>query len=167
VGHGRVARGASQRVHRLLELRVEIPGVGVVQLLLEGAHLLHELVGVVSGHELRDLVVARELGRDVPRALLHVAEDVLLLVERGFLLQDADGGPGGGERVSVVRLVESRHDPEDAGLAGSVGPDHSDLGPGQEAQRDVVQYDLVAVGLANLLHGVDELSHGSDGSSPT
>ena len=56
-----VRRRAAQRVHRLLELGVDLPGVGVVELLLQLAHLLHELVGVIGGHLLGDLVVAVEL----------------------------------------------------------------------------------------------------------
>src|SRR5664280_566100 len=40
---------------------------------------------------------------------------------------------------------------------GVVGPN----GAGQEGQRDVVENDLVAVGLADLAHGEDVLSHTS------
>ena len=69
----RVPGRAAQGVHRLLQLGVEVPRVGVVEVLLELAHLLHELVGVVGGHQLRDLVVSLELHRDVPGALLDVA----------------------------------------------------------------------------------------------
>ena len=45
------------------------------------------------------------------------------------------------------------------GLAGAVGPDDADLGAGVEREGDVVEDDLVAVGLARLAHGVDELGH--------
>ena len=61
VGHRLVGRRAAQRVHRLLELGVDVPRVGGVELLLELAHLLHQLVGVVGGHQLGDLVVPVEL----------------------------------------------------------------------------------------------------------
>ena len=65
VGDRLVRRRAAQRVHRLLELRVDVPGVGVVEVLLQLAHLLHQLVGVVGGHQLGDLVVAVELDLDL------------------------------------------------------------------------------------------------------
>ena len=51
------------------------------------------------------------------------------------------------------------HDPQDARLAGAVGADDADLRSRKEVQRDVVEDDLVAVRLADLLHRVDELSH--------
>ena len=94
VGDGLVGRRAAQRVHRLLELRVDIPRVGVIQIFLQLAHLLHQLVGVVGGHQFGHLVEPVELDLDVAEAFLDVAADGLLLVERGFLLQDADGGAG-------------------------------------------------------------------------
>ena len=74
---GLVGRRAAQRVHRLLELGVEVPRVGVVQLLLQPAHLLHQLVGVVGGHQLGHLVEPVELGLDVAEAFLDVAADGL------------------------------------------------------------------------------------------
>ena len=48
-----VRRRAAQGVHGLLELGVEVPGVGGVDGLLEGAHLGHQRVevGVGVGHE--------------------------------------------------------------------------------------------------------------------
>ena len=87
-----VRRRAAQGVHRLLELGVEVPRVGVVDVLLELAHLLEQrvVVGVGLGHLGGDLVVAVELGLDLAGALLDVAEDGLLLVERRLLEQDAD-----------------------------------------------------------------------------
>ena len=53
VGDGGVGRRAAQGVHRLLELGVEVPGVGVVDLLLQRAHLVQERVevGVRLGHQ--------------------------------------------------------------------------------------------------------------------
>jgi hypothetical protein len=41
VGHRLVRRRAAQRIHRLLELRVDVPRIGVVELLLQPAHFLH------------------------------------------------------------------------------------------------------------------------------
>ena len=56
-----VRRRAAQRVHRQLQLGVDVPGVGVVELLLQPAHLVHQLVGVVGRHLLGDLVEPLQL----------------------------------------------------------------------------------------------------------
>ena len=63
VGDVGVRRRAAQRVHGLLELGVEVPGVGGVDLLLQRAHLGEQRVevGVRLGHRGRDLVEAVEL----------------------------------------------------------------------------------------------------------
>ncbi len=163
-GDRRIGRRTPQSVHRLLELGVELPRVVVVEDLLELTHLLHQLVGVVGGHQLGDRVVAVELLLDLAEPLLDVAEDCLLLVERRLLLEDADRRTGLDVGLAVVRLIQSRHDLQDARLAGPVGTDHADLRARQEVQRHVVEDDLVAVGLADLQHAVDELCHAHDGS---
>ncbi|SKZ66824.1 30S ribosomal protein S5 [Mycobacteroides abscessus subsp. abscessus] len=80
VGDRRIAGRTAQRVHGLVDLRVEIPGVGVVEVLLELAHLLHEFVGVVGGEQLGDLVEAVELLLDLAHPLFDVLLDRLLLV---------------------------------------------------------------------------------------
>ena len=155
---GPVAGRAAQGVHGLLQLGVEVPGVGVVQVLLELAHLVHERVGVVGRHELGDLVEALELAHDLGGAVLDVLQDGLGLVELRLLHEDADAETGRQERVTVGRLLKARHDLQHRGLTGTVGPDDTDLRAGQEVQGDVIKNHLVAVRLARLAHGVDELS---------
>ena len=158
VGDGPVAGRAAQGVHGLLQLRVQVPRVGVVQVLLELAHLVHERVRVVGRHQLGDLVEAVELAHDLGGAVLHVLQDRLRLVQLRLLHEDADAEPGREERVTVGRLLQARHDLQHRGLTGTVGTHDTDLRAGQEAQRDVVEDHLVAVRLARLAHGVDELS---------
>ena len=51
-------------------------------------------------------------------------------------------------------------------LPAPFGPTTPIFAPGRKFSDDVVEDDLVAVGLADLLHGVDELRHALDGSSP-
>ena len=72
----RVAGRGAQRIHRLLELGVEVPGVGGVDLLLQGAHLGQQRVevGVRLGHRQPDRGVPVDLGLDLADALLHVLE---------------------------------------------------------------------------------------------
>ena len=90
----KVRRRAAQCVHRLLELRVDLPRVGVVEHLLQLAELLHELVAVVGGHLFGDGVVPVEFGLDLAEALLDVAEDGLLLVQRGSCWRMPTVAPG-------------------------------------------------------------------------
>ena len=60
---GGVVGRAAQRLHRDVDLAVEVPEVLGVDLVLEGGHLLHQLVGIVLGDLHRDFVVARRAGR--------------------------------------------------------------------------------------------------------
>ena len=152
---------APQGVHRLLQLGVEVPRVGVVDFLLEGAHLGEQgvEVGVRLGHLGADLVITVEFGLDLTRAFLDVAEHGLVLVEDRLLHEDAHGVAGRQPRLPVRGVVQARHDLEHRGLAGAVGTDNADLGSRQERQRHVVEDDLVAVRLAGARQHVDEFGH--------
>ena len=101
--------------------------------------------------------VAAQLGDRV----LDVLADRLRLVQRRLLLQQPDRRAGEQLRVAVGGLVETGHDLQHGRLAGAVRADDADLRAGQERQGDVVEDHLVAVRLAHLVHGVDELSHTS------
>jgi hypothetical protein len=130
--HVRVRGRAAQRVHGQRQLGVDVPGVGVVQLLLQPAHLLHQLVGVVGRHLLGNLVEPLELGLGLRDRLLDVAEDRLGVVERRLLGQHPDRVPRHEPRLAVARQVLPGHDLQQARLARAVRPDHTDLGAGQE-----------------------------------
>ena len=161
-GQGRdvgVGRRAAQRVHRLLELAVQVPGVLVLDLLRELAHLLHELVGVVGRHLLGDLVVLVEQLLRLGDAFLDVAEDGLVLVELRLLGEDADGEPGHQAGLAVGDLLHPGHDLQQRRLAGAVRAHDADLRAGKEAQRDVVEDDLVTVRLTDGAQAVNELGH--------
>lgn len=158
VGDGPVAGRAAQGVHGLFELGVQVPRVGVVEVLLELAHLVEQGVGVVGGHQLGDLVEAVELAHDLGRALLDVLQHRLGLVERRLLEEHADRVTGREEGVPVGRLLQARHDLQHGGLSGAVRTHHTDLRARQEAQRHVIEDDLVAVRLTRLAHRVDVLS---------
>ena len=156
-----VGRGAAQRVHGLVEPAVEVPGVGVVEIGLQVAHLGEKLVvvGVRIGELLRDRVVAVELALDLVDGLLDVVQHRPALAERGLLLQHPDGRAGVEERVAVVGVVEPGHDLQQRRLARAVGSDDADLGTVEEREGDVVENDLVTVGLAHVAQCEDVLSH--------
>ena len=152
-------RRAAQRVHGLLDLAVQVPGVPVVELLLQAAHLLEQLVGVVGRHLLGDLVVLLEQLLGLGHAVLDVAEHGLGLVQLRLLGEQAHGEAGHQARLAVGRLLHAGHHPQQGRLAGTVRAHDADLRAGQERQRDVVEDDLVAVRLAHGSHLIDELRH--------
>ena len=152
---------AAQGVHRLVEPAVEVPGAGVVEVGLQVAHLGEELVvvGVGVGQLLGDRVVAVELALDLVDGLLDVLQHRLALGQRRLLLEHADGGAGVDDGVTVAGVLQPRHDLQQGRLAGAVGSDDTDLGAVEERQRDVVENDLVAVGLADVAECEDVVSH--------
>ncbi len=162
VGDGPVAGRAAQRVHRVLDLGVEVPGVGGVDLGLQAGELGGGLVAVVH----RQLVEPVDERLHLAEAVHHVLVDRLGLVEVGLLLEDPDGRVGRQGRLAVEVLVGPRHDPQQARLAGAVDPEHADLGPGQERQREVLEDRLLRrMHLRQLVHREDVLRrHASDGT---
>ncbi len=150
-----VVRRAAQRVHRQVDLGVEVPQVLRVDLVLQLRHLVGGFVGVIGG----DLVVAVEqrlLGRD---ALHHVLADGLALVEMRLLLEVADAGALGDPALAVKFGVDAGHDAQQRRLAGAVDAEHADLGVRVERQMDVIQHLLAGrIGLGQALHVIDELA---------
>ena len=148
---GRQAQG----VHRLVELRVEVPRVRGVDLLLDPRELVGGLVGVVRG----ELVEAVEQRAGLRDAVLDVAADVLGLVELRLLLEQADARAGRELRLAAVLGVLPRHDPQERRLAGAVEAQHADLGAGEEGERDVLQHLLVRrVRPVQPVHRIDVLA---------
>ena len=102
----------------------------------------------------RGLVEQQQVGSHA-----HVLDDGLVVVERRLLLQDAHGVAGGKPGIAVGNLFDAGHDLEQGRLAHAVGAHDADLGAGIEAQGHIVKDHLVAMGLASLIHLVDELCH--------
>ena len=158
-GHRRVAGRAAERLHRHLELRVDVPRVEVVDLLLELALLGHERVevGVGLGEAGADgLVVVHQLHR-LARALLDDLADGLGLVQLRLLGEVAERDALVGLDGAVELRVEAGDDPEEARLAGPVEAEHADLGPVVEREVDVLEDELAgAVALADAYGGEDD-----------
>ncbi len=145
---------AAQRIHRLIDLGVEVPQSLGLDLVLQLGHLVGGLVGIVH----RQLVVAVD-DRLLRRHPLH---DVLAhrfgRIELRLLRQVADAGALGGPSLAGKLGVEAGHDAQQRRLAGAVDAEHADLGIGIERQVDVLQDLAVArIGLGEPLHMVDEL----------
>ena len=161
VCHHLVARRAPQRVHRLLELRVEIPSVLRVELFLQRPHLGKQgiKVGVGVSHGERDFVKAVQLVGETAHAVLHILKHGFRLVELGLLHEDSDRVARAQPRLAVRGGVEPRHDLYYRGLTRAIRADHADLRTREERHCDVIEDDLVADRLAGADHGVDEFGH--------
>ena len=126
---------AAERVHRLIDLAVEIPQALRLDLVLELRHLVRGLVGIIHG----EFVVAVEnrlLRRDAQH---HIAAHVERWVERRLLRQIADPGAFGDEAFAGEFLVDPGHDPQQRRFAGAVDAEHADLGVRVEGEMDVVE----------------------------
>ena len=156
-----IRRRTAQRVHRLIELRVDVPRVGSIDLGLQLTHLVHQgiEVGVRVGHLFGDLIEAGKLGEDVGRAQTHVFDDGLRLVQDRLLHENADRVAGRQASLAIAGLVQAGHDLQDRGLAGAIGTDHADLGSREEGHGDIVEDDLVTDSLASLDHLINKLRH--------
>jgi len=84
----------------------------MVQLLLQLAHLLEQFIGVVGRHLLGDLVVLVEQPLGLGHAVLDVGQDRLALVQPGLLIEQAHGEARHQARITVGRLLHTRHHPE-------------------------------------------------------
>ena len=159
-GHVGVVGRAAQRVHRLLDLAVEIPQALGLDLVLQPRHLVRGLVGIVH----RELVVAVEDRLLVRDAEHDVAAHVERRVELRLLRQVADPRALGDEALADEFRVEAGHDAQQRRLARAVDAEHADLGVGIEGEIDVLQNLLAArPGLGQALHVIDELARGHVG----
>ena len=146
---------AAQRIHRLLDLGIEIPQVLRIDDVLELRGLVGILFAVVV-HEGVVLVEHRLLGR---HPLHDIAHDVERRVELRLLWQIADTRPFGHPGLARELAVETGHDAQQRRLAGTVRAEHADLGIGVEVQVNVLQDFLAAgIGLGQPLHVIDELT---------
>ncbi|CAB5001197.1 unannotated protein [freshwater metagenome] len=133
----------------------------MIDLLLQRAHLGEEgvVVGIGLGQLGGDRIEPIDHGLGLGDAVLHVLEHRLRLVELRLLEEDPDGVAVHELGLAIRHLVEAGHDLDKARLSGPVGADDADLRAGKEREGHVIEDDLVAVGLACLMKGVNELSH--------
>ncbi len=152
--HVRIPGRDAQRVHRRLDVAVQLPEVLGVDLVLEPAQLVRVLVGPVRG-EVLVFLEDRALWR---HRLLDDLEDGLLRIELRLLGEEPDARAVGGKSLAREVLVHAGHDPEERALARPVAPEHADLGRRVEREPDALE-DLLALlsDLAEVLHREDVL----------
>ena len=155
LGYLGVVGRAAQRVHRQIDLAVEIPEILGVDLVLELRHLVGGLVRII-GCDLVVTVEQRLLGGD---ALHHVFAHGFLGIELRLLLEIADARAFGDPALAGEIRVDAGHDAQQCGFAGPVDAEHADLGVRVEGQMDVIQHLLGRrKGLGQTLHVIDELT---------
>jgi hypothetical protein len=146
--------GEAQRVHRVLDVGVEVPRVCGVDARLQRGELVGGLVGVVGG----ELVEAIEQRAHLGDAVFDVPAHVLVGIELGFLLEQPDGRVGRELRVAAHVGLDAGHDPQHGRLPRAVVSEHADLRPGQERERDVLEHRLVGrIDLRQAVHLEDVL----------
>ncbi len=119
-----IIRRAAQRIHRLVDLGIEIPEPLGFDLVLQLRHFVRGFVGIVHG----EFVVAFE---DRLRRR-HTFHDVLAYrlagIELRLLRQKTHAGALGGPGFSREVLVEPGHDAKQGRLTGTVDAKDADLG---------------------------------------
>jgi len=160
-----VRRRQAQRVHRVLEPRIEIPGVRRVDLVLQLALLVEDLVHLLRREilaELRvDLVVARQERLMDATPSIDVAEDVLRRVELRLLMEKPDGNPRAGKRLAEEARVLTGHDLQQRAFPRAVQAKDADFGAEIKGQPDIVEHAGVGrVHLPETLHRIDKFRHG-------
>ena len=116
-----VRRRKPQRVHRELELRIELPRAGGVDLVLDarllGEDLVHLLGREILCELLVDLVEPLQQRARLGDPLLDDVLHRLRRIELRLLLQEADRDAVGRERFADEVVIEARHDLQQRALA--------------------------------------------------
>ena len=158
--HRGFARRTAQRVHRHLQAGIEVPGIQVVQFLLDLRLPVEEFVHLLVRHRLGEFLIDRvELVEEIDRflhPLLHDLPDRLRLVQLRLLLQEADGMARGEDRLPDEIRIDAGQDPEQRALARAVQAQDADLRPVEIGEIDVLQDRFFLVDLAHSDHGVDD-----------
>ena len=159
-GYVCIVRGAAQRLHGHVDLRVEVPKVLGVDLILKLGHFVSGFIGIVH----REFVVAI---KDV-FFRLHTKHDIFthaqVCVQFGFLREVADSRALGRPCFALKFFVLTGHNAHQGRFTCAVDTDNADFHTGQEVQADVFKdFFTTGVGFGHTIHKVDILvsGHGS------
>ncbi len=159
-GDRSIGRWEPQRVHRDLELAVEVPAVDRVDLVLELGLFGEQLVEVGIGltHRIAHLLEPVEESFGVGDAVDDIAEHVLVGIEARLLGEVPDGEAGRDAAFALVAVVFSGDDPQQCRLARTVQTEHTDLRSGVHRNVDAAQNFLVGrVDAPKIVHRENEL----------
>ena len=132
-----IRRREAERIHRDLELAVEVPAADGVDVILELGLLGEQLVEIGIGltHGVAHLFEAVEEAFRVGDTVGDVAEHVLALVELRLLREVADAEARRHPHLPAVPVVLAREDAQQCRLPRTIEAEHADLGAG--IHRDV------------------------------
>ena len=156
--HTAFPRRAAQRVHGDFELVVERPAIHRVDLFLQRAHFLEQLVeiGIVLGigHFSADGVEPVHQIGDGAHPVHHIALHILVGIQVRFLRQVTHAHAFGGPGFTHIFGIDAGDHLHQGRFAGAVRADDGDLRPRQERQGDILETGLVGagIGLGQTLH---------------
>ncbi len=134
-----IAIGGAQRVHGPLQLRVEVPGIELIEALLHGTLALEQLVevGVFAAKGFVDFLELLEQGYRFGHALLHHFEHRFAGIELGFLLEVAHRIARRPHYVALNLLVEAGNNFEQTRLTRAIEAEHADFGTVEKREVDI------------------------------
>jgi len=159
--HVGVTRRHAQRVHGDLDGAVQLPEIRRIDPILQRRLLLEQRVHLVVIERLREasahLLEAPQQLALRSNSLLDVPEHVQGRVEGGLLGQMPDANAGGRAGLAHEVFVEAGHDVQQAALSRAVESEHTDLGAGEEGQRNALENHAAGRDhLPEVLHRIDE-----------
>ena len=145
---------AAQRLHRDIDLRIQIPEVLAVDLVLQLCHLVGGLVAIIH-RQFVEAIKLGLLGRDTQHDVVtHVQRRIKMRLLRQIANLGALGGPGLAGEIGI----QPGHDLHQGRFTRPVHAHHADFDSGQKAQVNVLETFLAArIGLGNPLHVIDVL----------
>ena len=162
--HQSFPRRTTEGIHRHFQAGIEIPGIEVVQFLLDLRLSVQEFIHLIVRHRLGEFFIDRvELIQEIDRflhPLLHDFTDRLRLIQLRLLLQEADGKARGEDRLPDKIRIDAGQDPEQRALARTVQAQDADLRPVEIGEINVLQDRLFLIDLAHSNHGVDDFVGG-------
>ena len=99
---------------------------------------------------------AQQQGPFLQDPLLKLFPHGFLRIELRLLRHVADHAPGCERALALKVLVDPCHDPEQRRFALAVAAEHADFRPQIEGERNVLDHDLLGVGLLQMLDLHDE-----------
>lgn len=142
-GNRCVLRRAAQRIHRQFQATVQVPGVEMVELLLQcrllGDQRIH--IGVWIVEAFIDLVVASQQIDDVLHPLLDRLPDGERVVEARFLFQKTDSVPWSNDGLTEKKIaVHACHNAQQGRFAGTVESNDADFSAVEVGERNILEH---------------------------
>ena len=160
---GGVRIGALQRIHRALQLGIDVPAARVFDGVGQFALTLDQAVHLLVRHRLAELqadfVVFGEHIHHLLYPFLNHLQDRFGRVELRFLLQIPYGVARSEDHLASGRCLDARDNLHHGGFSGTVQTDDTDLGSVEEGEVDILEDDFVVVrqNLAHTVHRKDDL----------